>query len=169
MKNLEQYLEALKHKDEEAFTSVYNETKYAVYSLILSIIKDRNLAQDIMQETYITMLEKIDSYRPGSNFRNWLLTISRNKAIDYYRKKQREELIDPDVLQISSSPVGEEATLLSEVLELLNQKERSILLLYIVQNYKHREIAEILGLPLGTVLWLYQKALKKIRKYWKER
>lgn len=165
MIDFEEYLEALKQKDDEAFAFIYNETKYGVYALILSIIKDRSLAEDIMQETYLAMLEKIDTYKLGTNFRNWLLTIARNKAIDYYRKRQREDLVDPEDLLISNEARGENAALLSEVLDLLDDNERSILLLHIVEKMKHREVSEVLNLPLGTTLWLYQRALAKIRKY----
>lgn len=169
MMNYEKHIKALKNKDEDTFALIYHDTKHAVYALIVSIIKDRSLAHDIMQETYITMLEKINTYRSGSNFRTWLLTIARNKAIDYYRKRKREELITPEEITQTIEADGEQSAILSEVLELLNDKERSVFLLYAVQRFKHREIAQILDLPLGTVLWLYQKALKKVKTYFKER
>ncbi|HHX81165.1 MAG TPA: RNA polymerase sigma factor [Acholeplasmataceae bacterium] len=169
MMNYDFHIEALKNKDEGTFALIYHDTKHAVYALILSIIKDRSLAHDIMQETYLTMLEKISTYKPGSNFKTWLLTIARNKAIDYYRKRKREEIIAPEEIVETVAPEGIKSAILSEVLELLNAKERSIFMLYAIQRFKHREIAQILDLPLGTVLWLYQKALKKVKSYFKER
>jgi RNA polymerase sigma-70 factor (ECF subfamily) len=166
MVNFDQHIEALKQKDEETFTLVYEETKNLVYSMILSIISDRDLCQDVMQDVYLTMLEKINHYKIGSNFRAWLLVIARNKAIDYYRKRKRELLIDPDTMENLGyiSPQGEHSAIVSEILNNLNQNERSIFLLYVIQGLKHREIAKILDLPLGTVLWHYQNARKKIKR-----
>jgi RNA polymerase sigma-70 factor (ECF subfamily) len=165
MVNYDQYLEALKQKDEAAFEYIYEETKHAVYSLILAIISDRDLCQDVMQEVYLTMLEKINHYRPGSNFLTWLLVIARNKAIDYYRRKKREMLYDPENEELlgDTKASGEHSAIVSEMLSCLNQNERSVFLLHTVHGIKHREIAVILGLPLGTVLWHYQKALQKIK------
>lgn len=61
------YVEAIKQKDEEAFEAIYYDTKYVVYSMITSIIKDRFLAEDIMQEVYMKMVEKINYYDPNVN------------------------------------------------------------------------------------------------------
>jgi len=166
MTNYDQFIEALKDKDEETFEYIYNETKHAVYAMIVSIIKDKTESQDLMQDTYITMLEKIDQYKIGKSFLNWLLVIARNKAIDYYRRKKHEVLVDisesDDLLPVTS-PIGERSALVNEMLDNLTEIERSVFLLRIIQNFKNREIAKILNLPLGTVLWHQSKAMKKIK------
>ena len=167
MTNYNDYIELLKDKDDEAFTFIYNETKHAVYAMIVSIVKDRDISQDLMQDTYITMLEKINQYQPNRSFLNWLLVIARNKAIDYYRKKKREVLIDQndnEVIFPNVSPSGERNVLIDDMLNHLSEIERTIFLLKIVEDLKSIEIAKILNLPLGTVLWHYNKAIKKIKK-----
>ncbi|MDD4077624.1 MAG: RNA polymerase sigma factor [Bacilli bacterium] len=167
MTNYDKYIESLKLKDEEAFAFIYHDTKALVYSIILGIVDDRSASEDLMQDTYLTMLEKINQYKSGTNFRSWLLAIARNKAIDYYRRKQKETFIEPeqaDFILPRTNAVGERNLLISDILYSLSQIERTVFLLYIVDDLKHREIAEVLDLPLGTVLWHYNKATKKIKK-----
>ena len=61
------------------------------------------------------------------------------------------------------APVGESRALIEEMLDRLNETERSIYLLRVVKQLKNREIAEIMGMPLGTVLWHYSRAVKKLK------
>ena len=165
MANYDAYIEALKQKDEQAFEYIYHETKATIFAIIIAIVKDKDVSQDLLQDTYITMLEKINQYQLGKNFLSWLAVIARNKAIDYYRRKQKETLIDvteSEYILPSVNPQGEKRALVSELLNLLSDVERQIFLLQIMQNLPHREISKIMSLPLGTVLWHYQKAIKKI-------
>lgn len=166
MANYDAYIEALKQKNEQAFEYIYHETKATIFAIIIAIVKDKDVSQDLLQDTYITMLEKINQYQLGKNFLSWLAVIARNKAIDYYRRKQKETLIDvteSEYLLPSVNPQGEKSSLVSELLNLLSDVERQIFLLHIMQNLPHREISKIMNLPLGTVLWHYQKAIKKIK------
>lgn len=120
-----------------------------------------------MQDTYLTMLEKINFYKKGTNFLSWLCTIARNKAIDYYRRKSKETLIDvveSDSILPKTKATGERNVLVEEILNTLSDIERQVFLLHIMQNLTHKEIAKILKIPLGTSLWHYQKAIRKINK-----
>ncbi|MGD9604646.1 MAG: RNA polymerase sigma factor [Bacilli bacterium] len=167
MANYDAYIEGLKQKDEQTFEFIYQETKATVYAIIVAIVKDRDASQDVMQDTYICMLEKINQYQIGRNFLSWLAAIARNKAIDYYRRKQKETLIDvqeSDHLLPTIEPKGERSAMVSEMLALLSDIERQIFLLHIMQNLPHKEVARIVDLPLGTTLWHYNKAIKKIKK-----
>jgi RNA polymerase sigma-70 factor (ECF subfamily) len=168
MNDFDDYIEGLKGKSEEAFEYIYHETKHSVYAMILSIVRDRSLTEDVMQDTYIKMLSSINSYQKGKSFRNWLLTIARNQAIDYYRKHKKEVLMDTSedeylLPQQNSDTMNKMRS--EELLGILTEEEREIVLLRIVDNIKHRDIARIVDKPLGTVLWLYQKAIRKMQKY----
>jgi len=167
MAKYEAYIEALAQKDEQAFEYIYHETKASVYAIIVGIVKDRDISQDIMQDTYITMIEKIHQYKRGKNFLSWLLTIARNKAIDYYRKKGKETLIDATAAEVilpKTAPQGERNVLVEEMLNLLTTKERQVFLLYIMDNLSHKQIAKTMKIPLGTSIWHYRNAIKKINK-----
>lgn len=167
MVDYESYIDGLINKDEQAFEYIYNSTKTSVYAIIVAIVRDRETANDLMQDTYITMIEKIHQYKKRNNFLTWLLVIARNKAIDYYRRNRKVTLIDiehADTILPKTPPEGERALLVEEMLNLLSNTERQVFLLHIMQDLPHREIAKIMKIPIGTSLWHYQKALKKIKK-----
>jgi len=92
--NLKAAIDGIKSKDETAFEFIYNSMSSSVYGIIMSIIKDRNKAEDIMQETYIKMIRSINSYNDKYNFKSWLLAIARNTALDHYRSMVKEDVID---------------------------------------------------------------------------
>ena len=168
MAHCEEYIARLIEKDEEAFAHIYDETKHAVYAMIVSIVKDKSTAEDLMQDTYMTMIEKIHQYKQGRNFISWLLVIARNKAIDYYRERQKVVVVEDeaiDYIGTSVTPKGEESAMVEEMLSQLSDIEREIFLLHIVSDITFREIATIMRMPLGTILWHYGRATKKIRGY----
>ena len=158
------YVEAIKQKDEEAFEAIYYDTKYVVYSMITSIIKDRFLAEDIMQEVYMKMVEKINYYDPKYKFINWLLTLTKNLCLDHLKSK-KEVLVESEALDSYQEIKEEQKTLdINKYLKVLNEEEKQIVLLKIVKDLKHKDIALVLNKPLGTVLWIYNKAIKKMKK-----
>ena len=165
--DLDGAIELLKQKDDEAFEYIYNYTRSSVYAIIISIVKNQDLTEDLMQDTYIKMIESINSYNPKYNFKSWILTIARNKAIDSYRRRKKEQLIDIHeeefILPSTKSDVDNQFNA-NFLLSALDDEEREIVLLHAVDDYKHREIAEIMGKPIGTVTWIYNKAIKKMKK-----
>lgn len=168
---LEQYVKAIKNNDESAFEAVYHKTRHAVYAMILPIVRDRSLAEDAIQETYIKMLKNIHSYKKRYKFMTWLLTIAKNTALDSYRAHLKDLSIDgqinPDLFISQDSSV--EKKLVSEYyLSLLNEEDQQIVLLRVVAELKHRDIAQLLNMPTGTVTYRYQKALKIMREGSKE-
>ncbi len=164
--DFDQYVDKLKLKDNEAFAYVYEQTKRGVFSIIIAIVKNKADTEDIMQETYIRMLKNINSYQKGRNFVAWLLQIAKNLAIDHYRKHSRIDIVDPleqshrfDTPEATNSETME----ITEMVKNLDELERQIILMHIVGDTKFRDIATITGKPLGTVLWLYNRALRKLR------
>lgn len=171
MVNIDNYIERLKLKDNEAFRYVYDETKRGVYAMIISIVKDRQATEDLMQDTYIKMLKNIDQFTSGRDFNSWVVQIAKNTALDYYRKHQKTIITDPienihiiDTVQAETSSNAKNDYSLEEMIKPLNEEERQIILLHIVSEMKFKTIAETMSKPLGTILWMYQKALKKIKK-----
>ena len=158
----------LKKKDESAFEYIYHETKRGVYAIIYAIVKNHLATDDIMQEVYMKMMKSIDQYEAHTNFNNWLLLIAKNQAIDYYRRKKKETLIQDEDYQPNLKSQDEnpdEANRFNDMMDLLDDHLREIVLLRIVDNMKFKDIAKLQQKPLGTVIWEYNQALKKIRKY----
>ncbi|WP_162140144.1 RNA polymerase sigma factor [Haploplasma axanthum] len=169
--NFEDAIEKLKTKDEKAFEYIYEKTKTSVYSIIIAITKDQNLTEDLMQDTYIKMIKSINTYNYKNKFTTWLLTIARNTAIDDYRRRKKEMSVDIHeneyLFPASRSDVDNEYNA-NYLLSFLDDEEREVIMLYSLDSLKHREIAEILNKPLGTITWIYNKAIKKMKEAGKE-
>lgn len=165
--DLNQAIERLKLKDEVAFEYIYSVTSKLVYTVIIGIVKDHSATEDLMQDTYIKMIQSINSYNNKHKFNTWLTTIARNTAIDYYRKRKKVQSIDIHeneyLFPIEKSTSDDEFNT-NYLLSLLDDDERQVVMLYSLDEYKHKEIAEMLDKPLGTIIWIYNKAMKKLRK-----
>ncbi len=161
------YIEKIKNKDEEAFEYIYINTKRAVYSVVFAIAKNHAATEDIMQEVYMKMLSSIHQYRENTNFFNWLLQIAHHHAIDQYRKNKHQfnvDVNDYSELLVSRDIRPDEEDQFMHMVELLDEDERLVVILKVVEELKHREIAKILEKPLGTVIWIYQKAMHKLKE-----
>ncbi|TNF06671.1 MAG: RNA polymerase sigma factor [Bacillota bacterium] len=164
MDKMDHIIVELKQRNYASFDEFYNLTKNQVFYAIVAIVKDRMLAEDIMQDTYLKFLEKIEQYQLGSNVYAYLSQIGRNLAINLYNKRKKE--IQSDEM-IESIPAQEEKVEDDEeifkLLDYLDLKEREIVVLHVINDLTFREIAEITKKPLGTVLWIYNKAIKKLK------
>ncbi len=165
---LEKALLKLQEGDTNALATIYDLTNKGVFTFILPIVKDYAVAEDVMEQTYITVYEKINLYKEKTNGRNWILTIAKNLAINEFNKSKK--VIDYDYNEESLMPEGLynldeslETPTIKLANEILDETEFKILIMYAIGEYKHREIADILHLPLGTVTWKYKHALEKIR------
>lgn len=171
-KDIKVLIKQLKNGDLSVFDELYYMTKDNVYYTILSILKDSSLSEDLMQETYLKALEKIHSYKPKNSFNSWIVTIARNLAINEYNRRKRELKVDPSDNEImfgTVESISEKELLIKEMLEYLTPEEREILIMHIIGDMKYREIAEVLGIPIGTVSWKYNEAVKKLKNKYESR
>ncbi len=169
---------------ETAFRELVRRYQRPVFSLIYRMVRDRELAEDLAQETFVKVLNALDSYRPEHKFSSWIFKIANNAAIDQLRRKELDTLSlegAPDALtadrqeatalQIGSggeTPLEElEARELGSHIEqaiaALRPEYRSCILLRHVEGRPYEEIAEILGLPLGTVKTYIHRARAELR------
>lgn len=172
---LERRIERMAQGDTESLSVFYEETSAAVYGFVLSILKQRSDAEDVMQETYLNIYRAAGRYRPNGNPMPWILTIARNLALMKLRERNRQSRADQEILEAelvkltAGTEVSQEDRLmLRMVLQVLSAEELQIVMLHAVAGCKHREIAQLLELPLPTVLSKYHRALKKLRKQWEE-
>lgn len=164
MEKMEQIIVELKQNNYASFDEFYNLTKNQVFYAIVAVIKDRMLAEDLLQDTYLKFLEKIDQYQLGSNVYAYLSQIGRNLAINLYNRRKKEfhndEIIEQIPAQEESKTDDEE---IFKLLDYLDIKEREMVVLHVINDLTFREISEITKKPLGTVLWIYNKAIKKLK------
>lgn len=162
------YLVELQNGNIEALASIYLLTKTKVFSTCLAILKDKGLAEDVMQSTYIRVREKINYYQIGTNGYAWITTIARNLSLNEYNKNSKitsTDFTEKEYLLSSENEASfNDMPIFKVAKEVLSNEELEIVMLYVVSGYKHREIAKILKKPLGTILWSYNNSLKKLKK-----
>ncbi|HBR23697.1 MAG TPA: RNA polymerase sigma factor [Firmicutes bacterium] len=155
--------------DPSAFEELYHLTEKTVYAFLLSILRNHDLAQDIMQETYLKIRSAAHLYQPQGKPLAWIFTIARNLALMELRSNERYvntefSLMENDI-NFSYVSDHDDQIVLQMALNVLNKQEREVILLYAVSGLKHREIASSLSVPLSTVLSQYHRGLKKLKKY----
>lgn len=170
---------------EAAYRELIRRYQRPVFSLIYRMVRDRELAEDLAQETFVKVLNAIDRYRPEFKFSSWVFKIANNSAIDHLRKKELDTLsleggpdattperLEATALQIGDSgesPLEElEARELGSAIETaigrLRPEYRTCIILRHVEGRPYDEIAEILGLPLGTVKTYIHRARAELRE-----
>ena len=168
--HLDEVLKRLARGDKTALEELYHETKTAVYGFSLTITKNPADSEDVLQETYLKIWANADRYTAKGTPMSWILMITKNLSLMKLREKKRHQDLEPEEWDMEfhipdSAGNIEDRQLLEVALNLLTLEEREIILLHAVSGLKHREIAELLDMPLATVLSKYHRGLKKLRKY----
>ena len=161
---LERKIAALAAGDKRAFDYIYEHTNRPVYFAILYIVKNKADAEDVLQETYVRALRALDSYAAGTNFIGWLVRIGKNLALNHLQRAGREVATDFTEQPWKYGAHEQELPYLFDLAaKVLTEDEYEILMLCQVAGYKRREAAQMLGMPIGTVTWKNNEALKKLR------
>ena len=152
--------------DGNAFAEFYDKTSSAVYGFALSILRNREDAEDLMHDTYVRAYTGSISYTPQGKPLSWLLTIVRNLSYNKLRNGTMSEDISQyeDIYGVEETDSTVDRLVLEKAMEILTFEERQIVILHALTGLKHREIAELLNMPLGTVISKYNRSLRKIRE-----
>lgn len=152
--------------DNDAFRDLYEQTSSAVYGFALSILRNVHDAENVMHDAYIRIHRSAAAYQPKGKPMAWILTIVRNLC--YTRLKSGDICEDisqyEDLLHVSEGEQTVDRMVLQKALEILPFEDRQIVILHALTGMKHREIAELLDLPTGTVTSKYKRSLAKMRK-----
>ena len=175
-----------KQGHEAAFRELVRRYERPVFSLLYRMVRDRALAEDLAQETFIKVLNGIKSYRPEFKFSSWIFKIANNAAIDHIRRRSLDTLsLDgapdaetPEAMKATAiqldakgeTPLQElESRELGSAIERaigrLRPEYRACILLRHVEGYSYEEIADTLDLPLGTVKTYIHRARNELRGY----
>ncbi|PHH96897.1 RNA polymerase sigma factor [Fusobacterium nucleatum] len=142
------------------FDNIYEEYFDRVYYKVLSVVKNDDDAEDICQETFISVYKNLSKFREESNIYTWIYRIAINKTYDFFKKRKLEFEINDDVLSLPEDINFDTKVILEEKLKLISEKEKEIVVLKDIYGYKLKEIAEIKNMNLSTVKSVYYKALK---------
>ena len=156
--------------DRDGMAELYRRTHAAVYGLALSMVKNRADAEDIFQDACLQVWQSAGGYRARGTPMAWLMTITRNLALDRLRERSRTAELPPEDWQLGDDPAltQEDRLTLEALLGQLSDEERQIVTLHAVAGLKHREISSLMRIPLSTVLSKYNRSMKKLKLAWKE-
>lgn len=160
--------------NKEGLKNIYSEYISFIYKITYNVLQNHSDAEDVTSEFFIKLWNISNKYKSGNGHKVWLAQIARNMAIDYARKYKKEQLSD-DIVTVSDTqnqaihePQYEneilDSVLIEQALSCLKEKERQIIDMKILGDFTFKEIAKVLNLPMGTVTWRYQNAIKKLQK-----
>jgi RNA polymerase sigma-70 factor, ECF subfamily len=170
---------------EKAYRELLDRYQRPVFSLVYRMVRDRELSEDLAQETFVKVFNHLDSYNPKYKFSSWIFKIASNLAIDTLRKKNPETVsldgsrnaLTADAIEatrISIASTDENPEQLLEAKELgqeiegaigqLRAEYRTAILLRHVEGRPYEEIAEIMEIPLGTVKTYIHRARSELRE-----
>lgn len=160
--------------DTSGLEEIYRAYASSVYAVCLSVTGRPADAEDAAVETFLRIWQKAGTYRPGAEHRAWLMTIAHHTAAEIMRRQNRISPVEDTVLEVfpSQDRLEDEACtrlFLEWSLEQMSETERQVVSLHLIADLPLREVARILGEPLGTVAWRNRQAMGKLRRMMKER
>lgn len=169
---------------EAAYRELIRRYERPVFSLVFRMVRNRELAEDLTQDTFIKVLQHVDRYRPEFKFSSWLFKIANNVAIDHLRRRQLDTVsmdgsphaVTSDAVESTSFDVSandesaldrleakELGTAIETAIAQLRPEYRACILLRHVEDRSYEEIAATLDLPLGTVKTYIHRARQELR------
>lgn len=171
----------------QAFHALYNRYERQLFFYITTMVHDHHTAEDLFQDVWIKVVDKLSGFSFKGTFKNWVYTLAHHTVIDYIRKQKKEHTVSidapvgdedgstfHDLLESPEPHILEELTIkelhnaVRESLQHLSEEQREVFLLRCDADMKFKEIAALLDIPLNTVLGRMHYAIKKIRRYIEE-
>ena len=165
-KDLHQIFQKIISGNETAVEELYKNYKELIINIAFSIVKNRDLSEEIAQIVFVKIIKIDKSKLPINNESSWLYSVTKNETIEYLRKQHNEIDID-DIYDIANlkNEIDEIIDIdnFNTIIKCLDEKEKEIVSLKIISDFTFKEIAEILRIPIGTVQWKYYKAVHTLK------
>jgi len=159
--------------DREAFVALTRIYQQKVFILAYSFSRNKEDAVDLVQDVFLRVFEKIDSFQAERNFEAWLLRVAKNLCIDRYRRARSRREMESDV-RVDEIPLADDRTpdagrtadlkaVLFQSVDKLAERQKTIFLMRHVNQMGNDEIAQVLHISTGTVKSLHFKAIRRLR------
>ena len=172
-------VEQTRRGDRDAFGELVQRYERRLLRVILRFVNDLDLAEDLAQETFLRVYERLDQFDPSRRFSPWLFRIGVNLTLDYHRRRKRrvwgvlftdrsrEKWIEPE----TDDPRPEKDLQLEvrKVIEQIPEKYRTVLILRDMENFSTSEIAAILDRKEATIRWRLAEARNRFQELWEKR
>ena len=157
----------MKNGNLEVFNAFYEECKKSIFYNIFALTKNHEISEDLLHDTFVKFLNEVSKVDVNKSISGYLMVMSRNLTLDYFKKHNRIEEIEDDSLihsdNDSSNSIDQEI-LLNRIKKILNDKEFEVFVLHVLDDLSFKEIAKLRHRPLGTTLYQYNSAIKKLQE-----
>lgn len=181
----QQVVELARKGKESAYRELIGRYQRPVFSLIYRLVRDREKAEDLAQDTFIKVLNAIGRYDPAFKFSSWIFKIAHNTALDHLRRKEPETLslqgspharTDAEIEASTITPESgdenpeqytsskEVGAVIEQAIGRLRPEYRTAIILCHVEGRAYEEIAQIMDVPLGTVKTYIHRARNELKK-----
>lgn len=165
--NLPEVLALIQKKESRGFELLYAQYYRFLFSTAYAVLNNESDAKDVVQNVALRLYIMDQKLFPADHEMKWLHTVVKNEALMYARKKKNEYAVDefPEI-PVTDQQIEEVVDIeeFRSLLSTLNSKQQSVVTLKVLGGLSHKEIAELLSLPIGTVQWLYNTSIKKLRR-----
>ncbi|PAK35220.1 RNA polymerase sigma factor [Peribacillus simplex] len=156
--------------DDKAFIKLFQQYEEDIYRMAYVYVKNESDALDVVQEVAYRSFKKIETLKNPEYFKTWLIKIAITCSIDLVRKNKNVVQLKPEYdecISFEDEDIPLSITL-QELLDQLNEDEKSIIILKFYEGYSFKEIADLLNMPIGSAKSVLYRALGKLRKQFKE-
>ncbi len=151
--SLKQLILNCKRSDIKAQSEVYHLFAGKMFALCLKYSKNKQEAEDNLQDAFITIFDKISQYKFRGSFEGWMKRIVINTALQTYRQKNVLNLIEdnlPDEVELEVNDENISLEFLLKIIQELPERYRMVFNLYVLDGYSHKEVSHLLGIAEGT-------------------
>ena len=171
-KQCDEALQGLATGNMDSLVTIYNKLGRRIYMLAFSILRDKEAAEDIMQDTFIKIATEARTYKKNSNAIAFILTVTRNLSLNLLAKrrhdaKNQSSLEDLGDVVDSSDHLTSACVATIPELSLLDDDERQIVVMKLDAGMKHRDIAALLSISEDACQKRYRRALEKLKKHYR--
>lgn len=150
---LEELIEKCKNENRKAQGELYTMFSNKLYAVCLKYSRNTEEAQDNLQDAFITIFKSIGQYKFKGSFEGWVKRIAVNTVLQKYRKERYFEIVNEEQLEEPEVEIDEQNVSLDFLLRLIQElpdRYRMVFNLYVLDDYSHQEVAEMLGITVGT-------------------
>ena len=165
----QQLIYRLQTQDRTAIGALYDAYSGALFGVVLRIVQQRELAEQVLQDTFVKAWRNGSSYdgEKGRLF-TWLLNIARNTAIDatrtaHFQKSRKTDSLDALVYSPGGTSINPDQIGVKEIVDRLDEKYKTLIDLIYFQGYTQEEVAEETGIPIGTIKTRLRYAINELR------
>ena len=151
---------------ESAFNSIYNEYSYLVYYVSLKIVKDKEIARDVTNETFLKFFDKKNYLKNVNSVKSYLVTTSKNLSLNYLVSQEKIVLLNEDIEEESKQDDFE--SYIAKFKEYLDEEEVDLIIYHLLYDFSFKEIALKNNTTTNAVSSKYRRAIIKVRKHFKE-